>query len=149
VLLRESAVWKDRNTDEVREAQRHADYAYRLAVDAPAAKELRLFGLADWVVQRFSSNRSHLLDLQWKATRLRERPVLWSLLIVLAANGIVFWTLCTGAAEGRLTLAQVVTYASAASATAMLAFSGFSWALDFAAAPVSAVLRLRGAMAAA
>ena len=44
-LLRESGVWRDRNTDEVREAQRHADYAYRLAVDPPAAKELRLFGL--------------------------------------------------------------------------------------------------------
>src|ERR1700731_1732557 len=33
-FLRESAVWHDRNTDEVREAQRHANYAYRLAVDA-------------------------------------------------------------------------------------------------------------------
>jgi hypothetical protein len=40
-LLRESAVWKDRNTEEVREAQRHADYTYRLAVEPPAAKELR------------------------------------------------------------------------------------------------------------
>src|SRR5262245_45863881 len=30
-LLRESAVWRDRNTDEVRGAQRDADYAYRLA----------------------------------------------------------------------------------------------------------------------
>ena len=37
VLLRESGVWKDRNTDEVRNSQRHADYAYRLAVDAPAS----------------------------------------------------------------------------------------------------------------
>ena len=45
-LLRESGVWWDRNTDEVRDAQRHADYAYRLAVDPPAAKELRLFGLS-------------------------------------------------------------------------------------------------------
>ena len=45
-LLRESAIWRDRNTDEVRAAQRHADYAYRLAVDPPSAKELRLFGLA-------------------------------------------------------------------------------------------------------
>ncbi len=44
-LLRESAVWRDRNTDEVRRAQRDADYAYRLAVDPPASKELRLFGL--------------------------------------------------------------------------------------------------------
>ena len=45
-LLRESAVWHDRNTEEVRGAQRDADYAYRLAVDPPASKELRLFGLA-------------------------------------------------------------------------------------------------------
>src|SRR5439155_5173388 len=30
-LLRESSVWRDRNTDEVRSAQRDADYAYRLA----------------------------------------------------------------------------------------------------------------------
>ena len=43
-LLRESAVWRDRNTDEVRGAQRDADYAYRLAVDPAPAKELRLFG---------------------------------------------------------------------------------------------------------
>ena len=52
-LLRESAVWKDRNTEEVRQAQRDADYAYRLAVDPPAAKELRIFGLPDWVLERF------------------------------------------------------------------------------------------------
>ncbi|HEX6738985.1 MAG TPA: ABC transporter ATP-binding protein, partial [Vicinamibacteria bacterium] len=52
-LLRESAVWFDRNTEPVRQAQRHADYAYRLAVDPPAAKELRLFGLAGWVIDRF------------------------------------------------------------------------------------------------
>src|SRR5579864_3547685 len=45
-LLRESGVWYDRNTPEVRRAQRDADYAYRLAVDPPASKELRLFGLA-------------------------------------------------------------------------------------------------------
>ena len=38
-LLRESAIWRDRNTDEVRQAQRDAEYAYRLAVDPPAAKE--------------------------------------------------------------------------------------------------------------
>ena len=100
-LLRESAVWRDRNTEEVREAQRHADYAYRLAVDPPAAKELRLFGLAGWVVERFRSRRRHLADLRWQATRLRERPVIWSLLLVLAANIVVFWSLGSAAADGQ------------------------------------------------
>src|SRR5262245_14593830 len=42
-LLRESAVWRDRNTEAVRSAQRDAEYAYRLAVDPAPAKELRLF----------------------------------------------------------------------------------------------------------
>ncbi len=145
-LLRESAVWKDRNTPEVREAQRHADYAYRLAVDAPPAKEVRLFGLGDWVVDRFRTHRRRLLDLQWRATRLRERPVIWSLLIVVSANLFVFWRLAEDAASGRLSFARLVTFVSAAAATGMIAFGGFSWALDSADAPVGAVLRLRESM---
>ena len=65
--MRESGVWRDRNTDEVRSAQRDADYAYRLAVDSPASKELRLFGLADWIIDRFVSRRTRLHDLQYEA----------------------------------------------------------------------------------
>src|SRR5579863_4909099 len=145
-LLRESAIWRDRNTEEVRAAQRQAEYAYRLAVDPPAAKELRLFGLADWTVEHFSSRRRLLLDLQWHATRLRERPVLWSLLLVLGANLLVFWALAADAASGRLGLGQAVTFLSAAASTSMIAFGGWSWALDGASAPVSAVLRLQDAM---
>jgi ABC-type multidrug transport system fused ATPase/permease subunit len=146
-LLREAAVWRDRETDEVREAQRHADYAYRLAVDAPAAKELRLFGLASWTVERFRARRRRLFELRWHATRLRERPVLWSLLLVLAANAIVFWSLGAAVADGSLPLDRLVTFASAAVGTGMIAFGGLSWALDGAAAPAAAVLRLQDAMA--
>jgi ABC-type multidrug transport system fused ATPase/permease subunit len=146
-LLRESGVWRDRETDEVRAAQRHADYAYRIAVDPPAAKELRLFGLADWVIERFRSRRQQLYDLRWQATRLRERPVLWSLLLVLAANIIVFGSMASAAADGTLALDRLVTFASAAVGASMIAFGGLSWALDGAAAPAAAVLRLQEAMA--
>jgi ABC-type multidrug transport system fused ATPase/permease subunit len=145
-LLRESGVWRDRETDEVREAQRHADYAYRLAVDPPAAKELRLFGLAGWTVERFRQRRRYLFELRWRATRLRERPVLWSLLLVLAANLVVFGSLAAAAAGGALALDSLVTFASAAVGTGMIAFGGLSWALDGAAAPAAAVLRLQPAM---
>ena len=146
-LLRESAVWHDRNTPEVREAQRHAEYAYRLAVDAPAAKELRLFGLADWVMERFLGRRTRLHDLQYQATRLRERPLLLSLLLVLAGNVAVFWSLASAGASGRLDLASLVVFAQLAVGTSAIAFGGLSWALDGAAAPVAAVLRLEPAMA--
>ncbi len=146
-MLRESAVWRDRNTNEVRDAQRHADYAYRLAVDAPAAKEVRLFGLADWVVDRFVDRRRRLYELQWRAhaaarassTRLsrdrdgRQRAGL----------------LATRRRRGRRPphLEAVVVYVQTAIGTSAIAFGGLSWALDGAAAPAAAVARLRGAMA--
>jgi ATP-binding cassette, subfamily B, bacterial len=148
-LLRESMVWRDRNTEEVRSAQRDADYAYRLAVDPPASKELRLFGLVDWTMQRFIARRTRLHELQYQATRLRERPLIWSLLLIVAANIVVFWALASSAANGRITLGEAVAYMQSAVGVSMIAAGGFSWALDGSAAPVAAVLRLEPAMKAA
>ncbi|MQA28381.1 MAG: ATP-binding cassette domain-containing protein [Luteitalea sp.] len=145
-LLRESAIWRDRNTEDVRAAQRDADYAYRLAVDPPASKELRLFGLGGWTIDRFIARRTRLHQLQYAATRLRERPVIWSMLLVVSANVAVFWALAGAAADGRITLGQAVVYLQSAVGVSMIAFGGFSWALDGAAAPVAAVLRLEPAM---
>jgi ATP-binding cassette, subfamily B, bacterial len=148
-LLRESAIWRDRNTGEVRAAQRDADYAYRLAVDPPASKELRLFGLVGWTIDRFVARRTRLHELQYAATRLRERPVVWSMLLVVGANIVVFWSLASAAATGRLSLGELVVFAQSAVGTSLIAFGGLNWALDGASAPVAAVLRLEPAMSAA
>ncbi len=148
-LLRESAVWYDRNTVVVRSAQREADYAYRLAVDPPASKELRLFGLAGWVLDHFTSRRTRLHQLQYEATRLRERPLALCAAIVTIANLAVLGALVSAAAAGRLDLGELVVYAQCAVGTSLVAFGGFNWALDGASAPVAAVRRLHSAMAAA
>lgn len=141
-LLRESGVWKDRNTDEVRNAQRHADYAYRLAVDAPAAKEVRMFGLADWVIERFANRRRHLYDLQWEATRMREQSVISSLVAVTVANALVFWRLAAETATGDVAIGAAVTFLLSAISVSAIAFGGLNWALDAASAPAAAVERL-------
>ena len=49
--------------------------------------------------------------------------------------------------SGRITLGEVVVFAQSAVGASMIAFGGLSWALDGAAAPVAAVLRLEPAMA--
>ena len=146
-LLRESGVWKDRNTPEVRSAQRHADYAYGLAVNPQPAKELRLFGLAGWTVDRFIARRKQLFELQYRATRLREKSVIWCLIIVSLANVAVFAALSRSAASGDLELDRLVVYAQVALGVSLIAFGGLNWALDGAAAPVAAVARLGPAMA--
>jgi ABC-type multidrug transport system fused ATPase/permease subunit len=148
-LLRESGVWFDRNTDEVRAAQRYSDYAYRLAVDPPASKELRLFGLVGWTLERFVATRTRLHKLQYEATRLRERPLAWSVLIVTAANVLVVLSIASAAAEDRINLGEIVVYAQCVVGTSLIAFGGLNWALDGASSPVAAVRRLGPAMASA
>src|SRR5262249_2996429 len=105
-LFRESAVWRDRKTEKGRSAQRGAGYAYRRGVDPPASKELRLFGLAGWTIERFIARRIRLHELQYAATRLREKPVLWSMLLVVSANVLVFWLMANAAAHGRISLGE-------------------------------------------
>jgi ABC-type multidrug transport system fused ATPase/permease subunit len=78
---------------------------------------------------------------------MRERSVLSSLVLVLAANGLILWSLVNSALGHHLGLGPLVVYAQATVGTAMIAFGGLNWALDGAAAPVAAVARLKSAMA--
>ena len=63
-----------------------------------------------------------------------------------SANVVVFWLLASAAAHGRISLGEAVVYVQSAVGVSMIAFGGFSWALDGSAAPVAAVLRLEPAM---
>jgi ATP-binding cassette, subfamily B, bacterial len=145
-LLRESTVWRSWRSEEVVRAQRHADYAYRMAVDVPAAKELRLFGLGGWTVGRFGRYRRELLDISLQAMRLRERSLLWAALVVLIGNGAVVATLAAGALSGRVTLGRLVVFIGAVIGAAVLGIADFDWWFDTAARPSAVVETLERKM---
>ncbi|MFD5082185.1 ABC transporter ATP-binding protein [Kitasatospora sp. NPDC058406] len=145
-LLRESSFW-DRNSGEVLEAQRRSDYTYKLAVEAAAAKELRIFGLGGWVVDQFTANRRRLVELRWETTRLKQRPLRWTILLLVAANGLVLWSLARDAVSGAVGTGEVVVFAQAVVGASAIAFGGLNWALPPAAGSVAAVLALGPAMA--
>src|SRR5439155_1372530 len=69
----------------------------------------------------------------------------WAPLLLAGAWLATHWLL----RESAVWRDRLVTFASAAVGTSMIAFGGLSWALDGAAAPAAAVLRLRPAMDAA
>ncbi|WP_349879205.1 ABC transporter ATP-binding protein [Micromonospora sp. HUAS YX12] len=144
-LLRRSTAW-DRTTGEVREAQRVAEYSYRLAMDVPAAKEVRLFGLTDWIVTRFRDARRHLVEVRWRDTRIRPGQLVAAIGLLLVANAAFFVALARDAAAGAVGLGAVVTFAQAGIGASALAFGGLNWALPHAAAGAAAVSRLRPAM---
>ena len=145
-LLRESGVWKDRNTGPVKLARQHSEYAFQLAMGPRPAKELRLFGLQEWVLDRFVRRRHELFELQYAATRLREKSVLGAFAIVLAANLLVFGVIGARALSGDLALDRVVIMAQLAIGVQFVAFGGLSWAMDDAMSPVLAVNRLETTM---
>ena len=146
ILLRESAVWRAREEPEIMNEQRHADYAYRLAVDSAPSKEVRLFGLSGWVVDRFAARRRRLVDMSWTAMRMRQKSVLWCLIIIIGANVLVFGSLARDASGGNLTLAQLIVFAQTAVGASALAFGGFDWALRSAAQPVPIIKALEASM---
>lgn len=145
-FLAQGAIWRSRTSDEVLEKQRQAEYAYRIAVNPPAAKEVRLFGLGNWVTAGFTSLRRHLLDLSWEERRLRWRPIRNGILIVVAANALFFWSVASAATAGEVSLGALVVYVQAAIGASALAFGEFDWWLRTAAQPIPLVLGLLEAM---
>jgi ABC-type multidrug transport system fused ATPase/permease subunit len=77
---------------------------------------------------------------------MRERPLLWCLVIVVAANAMVFAALAHDAYVGNISLAATIVYAQTAVGTSALAVGGFSWALSTAAQPLASVERIEAAM---
>jgi ATP-binding cassette subfamily B protein len=146
-LLAAGAIWRARHDPDVAEAERRAMYAYRLSVDAPSAKEMRLFGLADWVVGGFITERRDLLDRSWRDRRFGWIKTQQGLAVVAVANGLFFWSLARDASEGRISLGMLVVLAQAAIGASSLAFGEFDWWLRTAAQPVPMVLDLVAKMA--
>ena len=60
---------------------------------------------------------------------------------------MVFVALADAVADGRIDLAQASVFFQTAFFASAIAFGGLNWALDGAAAPVAAVMRLESAMA--
>ncbi len=145
-LLRESTVWRSWRSEEVVRAQRHADYAYRMAVDVPIAKELRLFGLGGWTVSRFGAHRQQLLQLALEALRLRERSLAWATLAALAGNGLVVADLAVSALAHRVSLGALVVFTGAVIGSAVLGAADFDWWFDTAARPAVVVESLQQRM---
>lgn len=149
VLLRDASVWKAWSDDTVVTAQRHVDYAYKLAVEPAAAKELRMFGLADWVVDRYHSKRGRMVEALSEARRLRLGPMRWGVFVVVVANAVLFASLASDATSGAIGLGAVVTFVQAAVGASMLAFGEADWWFRQSAQPIPKVLDLADKMRAA
>ena len=126
-FLSRSSGWKVYYSDPVVKAGRRAEYLYRLAVDAPGAKEMRMFGLARWTVDLITAGRRQVADIILRAQRLSWPELGITVALVGGANALVFWRLAADAGAGRLAVPLLVVFAQAAVGVRMLSYSDFDW----------------------
>lgn len=89
------------------EPLKRALYMRDLGLEPHAAKEVRLFGLGDWLVDRYTAAWSEVMRGLW-ATRTSDLQLTLVLAVLLALMHLaVLWWSATAAANGALSLAQL------------------------------------------
>ncbi|SFR04578.1 ATP-binding cassette, subfamily B [Lentzea waywayandensis] len=99
-------------------AMRRARYLRGLAVDSPAAKEIRVFGLAGWLVPLYRDSYLSALKVVWAGRKLGMRTVFAATGGVLLAHLVVL----TAIAQTTTTPAEIVVYAQAVLSTSALGY---------------------------
>ncbi len=127
---------------------RRARYVQRIALMPEWAKEVRVFGLAGWLVERYSERWREVMDELWRSRRADWRLVAPLAAVVLAVNVAVAVTAGRAAAAGSMSLATLAVLMQALFGAAALASQeGDVW-IENGAVPVPDALALERALAA-
>ena len=103
---------------------RRSEYLRSLAVDAAAAKEVRVFGLAGWTVAEYGDAWLDALGTLWR-NRKAERGLNAAAVLALAvSHALVLGALGVAAGRGQLALASLFVFVQAVLATADLGLIG-------------------------
>jgi ATP-binding cassette, subfamily B, bacterial len=122
---------------------RRAEYYRTLALTPDAAKELRLWGMLDWLIGRFDAAWVAAMQPTWQARHPGRRVVWLSSGTVTVMNLASFGLLAWAASHGQLGLGALAVYTQAVlGANGYRAFDDANANLSVAAAAVPSMLRL-------
>ncbi|MFN2465073.1 MAG: ABC transporter ATP-binding protein [Candidatus Dormibacteria bacterium] len=96
------------------EEMRRATYLRELATTPPAAKEIRVFGLADWVLSRQRESWLRGISEAWVARSRGLPATLWLMVVAGLASCAAFLLLGDAALHGQVSTTGLVIYASGA-----------------------------------
>ncbi|HEX5427483.1 ABC transporter ATP-binding protein [Segeticoccus rhizosphaerae] len=117
LLSRTFRRWMDSATDNLLDVtgndRRKAAYLRSLLMDRSFAKEVRLFGLSDFLAARYRRTWLAAMQLVWSNRNRTLGPVGWATLVMLLVNAGAFALLGREAWTGALSVAGLVTMAQA------------------------------------
>ncbi|MGW5363330.1 ABC transporter ATP-binding protein [Actinopolymorpha pittospori] len=107
---------------------RRSEYLRTLSVGAAAAKEVRVFGLADWVVGQYAEAQAEVLGTIWRNRRGNRWLTVGVVVAIAVSHGAVLAALGWSASRGQVSLGAVVVFGQAVLATSNLGMLGdLSW----------------------
>lgn len=123
-------------------ALRRSAYFRDLALTGPAAKETRVFGLGDWLVDRFVGSWTDAMAAVWRERR-SGGPLLWVSLLVLGAVELAVVALATrSAVRGEISLAAFAVFLQSSLAVEGVVSYDLDHKIDTASRPILATLEL-------
>lgn len=122
------------------EPLRRASYLKRLALMPEAAKEQRIFGLTDWLIDRFGREWAHVMAELWRARAVGHRTMTVLAPLLLGANVIVIVLAARSALDGGLSIGALTVLVQGLFGMAALASQAGDVWIENGAIPVPDVL---------
>ncbi|MCB0108642.1 MAG: ATP-binding cassette domain-containing protein, partial [Caldilineaceae bacterium] len=126
---------------------RQARYLKQLALMPAWAKEVRIFGLVDWLGERFGRQWELVMAELWRARQADQRTMLPLLLAVLIANLLVLLLAARAALQGTLSVGALTVLVQGLFGMAMLAGQDGDILVENGAVPAPDVVELEQAVA--
>jgi ABC-type multidrug transport system fused ATPase/permease subunit len=124
-------------------ALRRSDYYRDLALTPPAAKEVRIFGLVDWLVDRFYDEWARTMGAVWRERSTGDRGVVLTTLLIGLAEVAALAYLGWRAVAGEIGLASLTVFAVAIRAIGVIGERGpVDFTIEFGTAAVPPLLEL-------
>jgi ATP-binding cassette, subfamily B, bacterial len=124
-------------------ALRRAEYLRDLAITAGPSKEIRIWGMLDWLTGQFEAAWHKAIEPVWKARRPSLRVVFGTSTVIVLINLVSFSLLAWAAVQGDLSLASLAVFIQALlGVNGYMAFNDSNAHISFAAVTVPKVLAL-------
>lgn len=131
-----------RTREDADDPKPRARYAKELSLLPQFAKEVRVFGLVDWLADRFGREWLQVMEALWRARRAHRAKVAYGFGVVFAANAAVLALAAHAATKDRLSVGALTVLVQGMLGMAALADQSNEYLIDLGALPMPAVAEL-------